>query len=242
MNLTGIITGGGKGIGLETCINLLKNNYKIISISRSHNKSINNLKKKYSKKFFFYKYDLSKTAGIEKLLKKIFINHKNISFLVNNAGIRSRLKFDKSNEKIINKVLRNNFVAPFILSKNFLKFSKEKNKSIIMITSIVGNLGFDELSNYASSKGALEALTKSLAIEYAKKGVRINSIAPGFVESSYATNFKKNNKLYKWTLNKIPMGRWGKCSEISPMVEFLISNKSSYITGSTIFIDGGWSA
>ena len=111
-----------------------------------------------------------------------------------------------------------------------------------MITSIVGNLGFDELSNYASSKGALEALTKSLAIEYAKKGVRINSIAPGFVESSYATNFKKNNKLYKWTLNKIPMGRWGKCSEISPMVEFLISNKSSYITGSTIFIDGGWSA
>ena len=107
-----------------------------------------------------------------------------------------------------------------------------------MITSIVGNFGFDELANYASSKGALESLTKSLAVEYAQKNVRINSIAPGFIESSYYPKFKKNKKLYKWTLSKIPMKRWGKCEELSPMIELLISEKSSYMTGTTIFIDG----
>ena len=111
-----------------------------------------------------------------------------------------------------------------------------------MITSIVGNRGFASLSNYASSKGALEAFSKSIAIEYAKKNVRINCVAPGFIKTSYFKTFKKKKNLYKWTKSKIPMGRWGNPSEVTPLIEFLISQKSSYITGTTIFIDGGWTA
>ena len=88
---------------------------------------------------------------------------------------------------------------------------------------------------------ALEGFIKSAAVEYAKKNVRMNLIAPGFIKSSYYNNFVKNqNNLNKWIINRTPMGRWGKPDEVSNVIEFLISEKSSYITGSTIYVDGGW--
>lgn len=238
---SGIVTGIGKGIGLETTKFLLKKKFNIIGITRSDNLSLKKLKNKFNKSFEYYVYDLSNIQGIENLIKKI-CKKKKLSFLVNNAGTRCRKKFLTSSYDLLDQVMKTNFYSPLTLTKNFLKYSKSKKKNIVMITSIVGNFGFDELTNYASSKGALESLTKSLAVEYAQKNVRINSIAPGFIESSYYPKFKKNKKLYKWTLSKIPMKRWGKCEEISPMIELLISNKSSYITGSTIYIDGGWNA
>ena len=88
---------------------------------------------------------------------------------------------------------------------------------------------------------ALEGFIKSAAVEYAKKNVRMNLIAPGFIKSSYYNKFLKNqSNLNKWILNRTPMGRWGKPDEVSNVIEFLISEKSSYITGSTIYVDGGW--
>ena len=242
MNLsTGIVTGIGKGIGLEITKFLLEKKYNVIGITRSDNASLKSLKIKFKKSFEYHIYDLSNINELENFSKKICKNKK-LSFLINNAGIRCRRKFSDSSLDSLKKVMENNFYSPFILTKNFIKYSKSQKKSIVMITSIVGNLGFDELSNYATSKGALEALTKSLSIEYAKKNIRINSVAPGFIKSSYFSKFKKNKKLYNWTISKIPMKRWGKCDELSPMIELLISEKSSYITGSTIFIDGGWNA
>ena len=103
--------------------------------------------------------------------------------------------------------------------------------------------GFNELSGYASTKSALDGLTKSLAIEFAPKKIRFNSINPGFVKSSYYENFKKKNKkLYNWTLQQTPLKDWGENKDISQLVLFLISEKSKYITGQTICVDGGWTA
>ena len=81
-----------------------------------------------------------------------------------------------------------------------------------------------------------------MAIEYANNNIRINCIAPGFIKSSYYENFKKNAELYEWTKNRTPMNRWGEVDEIYPLVEFLLSKGSSYITGNTIYVDGGWTA
>ena len=90
---------------------------------------------------------------------------------------------------------------------------------------------------------ALEGFMKSIAVEYAKDNIQLNCLAPGFVESSYANNFKKNKKhLYDWTISQIPMGRWGKCDEMAELALFLVSNKNSYMTGSVIYSDGGWTA
>ena len=103
--------------------------------------------------------------------------------------------------------------------------------------------GFDELSTYAVSKSALEGFMRSASVEYAKDGIQLNCLAPGFVESSYAENFKENRKdLYEWTLAQTPMGRWGKCEEMANIASFMISVQNSYMTGTTIYSDGGWTA
>ena len=116
-----------------------------------------------------------------------------------------------------------------------------KNKgSIVNIASIVSHIGFQQLSAYASTKGALIALTKSFSTEMSIKGIRANSISPGFIKTSYYEKFKKNKKIYKWTLSRIPLKRWGESKEIAELTIFLLSNKSEYITGENINIDGGW--
>ena len=111
--------------------------------------------------------------------------------------------------------------------------------SVINIGSIVGDKGFNELSGYGSTKKALEGLTKCLSVEMGQKKIRFNCINPGFTKTSYYNKFKKKN-LYSWTLNKIALNRWAESSEISNLVQFLLSDESSYINGETINIDGGW--
>ena len=97
------------------------------------------------------------------------------------------------------------------------------------------------MGGYASTKSALDGLTKSLAIEFKKRKVRFNIVHPGFVKTSYYEKFKKNKSaLYNWTLKKIPLNRWGESNEISKMVCFLLSEDASYLTGQSINIDGGW--
>ena len=112
--------------------------------------------------------------------------------------------------------------------------------SIVNIGSIVGEVGFEGLSGYSSSKGALKSLTQSFAVESAKYGIRANMINPGFIKSSYFKKFKKNKKLYNWTISRTPLKRWGESREVSDLVKFLISDESTYITGESINIDGGW--
>ena len=122
-----------------------------------------------------------------------------------------------------------------------MRFIENKLKgSIVNIGSIVGPTGFSELSGYASTKSALIGLTKSYAVEMSKKNIRANIINPGFTKTSYFKKFKQKKKLYKWTLSRIPMGRWGEPNEISYLINFLLSDKSQYITGESINIDGGW--
>ena len=124
----------------------------------------------------------------------------------------------------------------------YVKYVKKYkiSSSVVNIGSIVGETGFKELSGYSSTKGAIKSLTQCLALEYIKDKIRFNVVSPGFIETSYFKNFKRKKKLYNWTLSKIPMRRWGKSNEISKLVGFLLSDKSYYITGETINIDGGW--
>ena len=122
---------------------------------------------------------------------------------------------------------------------SYLK-NKKINGSIVNIGSIVGNNGFSELAGYASTKTALIGLTKSFASEMAKENIRANIINPGFIKTSYYRKFKSKKKLYDWTLSRIPQRRWGEPNEVSHLVCFLLSDLSSYITGTSINIDGGW--
>ena len=238
---TGIITGTGKGIGLSTLKLLLKHKYKIISITKTKTREIETLfkHKNFIKKIYHPLGD--NLISDKNIIKEIYKKYK-IDFIVCNAGVRHRDSIKHMNFEKRNYTLNVNYHANMILIEELLKFSKKKTPiSIVCISSIVGNFGFKDLSSYASSKMALEGFVKSASVEYAKKNVRMNLIAPGFIKSSYYNQFIKNQKkLNTWILNRTPMGRWGKPDEVSNVIEFLISEKSSYITGSTIYVDGGW--
>ena len=183
----------------------------------------------------------------QKIINKIFEESKKINkpinCLVNNAGLRFRKNFLKIRKDELRNVFETNFFSPLVIMQIFSKFLiKNKMKgSLINMTSIVGKIGFDGLTGYASSKGALTSLTKSFAAEMSKYGINANNISPGFIKTSFYEKFKKDKKkLYNWTISRIPQKRWGEPREIAELASFILSNKSNYLNGETISIDGGW--
>ena len=234
------VTGAGKGIGRSLVLSLLNNGAYVYALTKSE-KTLDDLKKNKNLKIFYG------NVNNLKLIKKIFKfskkNKKIINAVVNNAGMRQRKEFSKISPKDLEEIFKVNFFSIFKIMQEFLLYSKKNRikSSIINIGSIVGENGFKELAGYASTKGALKSLTKSFAVEYAKENIRANMINPGFIKTSYYNDFKLNKKkLYNWTLKRTPMGRWGNTNEVVNLIEFLISDKSSYITGTTINVDGGW--
>ena len=244
----GFITGCGKGIGYATTSKLLSMNSDLylIGINRSINDDIKNLQDEYPNKFSFHCWDVTDFDELDVIIKKKEkLDYSGLDFLICNAGIRSRVNIEECDLDLYRKLFEVNTISQINLAKKFSEINLKLKKSlnILMISSIVGSRGFNALSSYAVSKSALEGFIKSSAIEWAKYNIRVNGLAPGFVESSYAENFKKNkNSLYEWTLDQIPMKRWGTCEEIADIIQFLVSNINSYMTGSIVYCDGGWTA
>lgn len=236
-----LVTGVGKGIGYSTLIEASKQGAFVYGIAKSKKdkykfKNIKNIK-------IFYGSVLNDKI-IKEIISQSIKDKRLITGLVNNAGMRQRKKFNNINKKDIRQVFDINFFSVFnlmqVFSKYFIKFKLKA--SIVNIGSIVGNIGFKELSGYASTKTALIGLTKSFANEMSKNRIRANIVSPGFTKTSYFKKFKKKKNLYKWTLSRIPLTRWGEPEEISNLICFLLSDKSEYINGQNINIDGGWTS
>jgi NAD(P)-dependent dehydrogenase (short-subunit alcohol dehydrogenase family) len=234
-----LITGAGKGIGENSVKNFTDNGayvYALIKNKKDNSKfsKIKNIK--------IFNGDASDKTLIKKILNFSIKEKKIINCIVNNAGVRLRKKFLAVSDNEIKNVFKTNFFSVFNITQIFSKFwvQKKIKGNIVNIASIVGQVGFDELTVYASSKGALISLTKSLATELSKYGIRSNSISPGFTKTSFYEKFKKKNKLHKWTISRIPQKRWGEPNEISNAIAFLLSDECKYINGENINVDGGW--
>ncbi len=237
-----LVTGAGKGIGKQILNLLIKENVIVYAVTRN-SKDFGHIKKK--KNLFLFVGDLKSSNVIDEIFKESKKNKHTFNCLINNAGMRQRKKFSSISSIDLNEIFENNFFSAFKLIQRFtdqFKFKKDMG-SIINISSIVGILGFDELSGYASTKSAIDGLTKSLATELSKKKIRVNAIAPGFIKSSYFKKFKKEkSKLYRWTLSRIPLNKWGENLDVANLTLFLLSENSKYINGQVIKIDGGWTA
>lgn len=234
------VTGAGRGIGRSLTESLSSKGAYIYALTRSKNTMREFTKKKNIKIFYG---DVSNLKLIKKIFNTSIKDKKFINAIVNNAGIRQRKKFLKLKKKDIESVFKTNFFSVFNIMQVYCIYSIKHNikSSIVNVGSIVGENGFTELAGYSSTKGALKSLTKSVAVEHAKDNIRANIVIPGFIKTSYFKKFKKDKrKLYNWTISRTPMARWGESNEVINLIEFLISDQASYITGSSFNVDGGW--
>lgn len=243
----GLITGCGKGIGLACVKEFLESNVdgKILGISRSRTLDIKELEETYKERFFFEKLDINEHSKINSAISNFQDLHGVLDFAICNAGMRSRISIQSSTINTYREVLETNTISQINIIKHICvnRNNKLQLLSILVISSIVGQRGFKELSTYGVSKAALEGFVKSASIELADENILINCLNPGFTKSSYENAFKENKKeLYGWTLEQTPLKRWGECHEIANLALFLVSSKNSFMTGSTVYCDGGWTS
>ncbi len=236
-NLNILLTGSTGGIGGAILNKLLQNKANVIATG-TNEKKLDIIKKKFSD-VIVKKFDITNHGTIQDFIEECNeIFQKKIDVLINNAGITNDNLAIRMKDEEWNKVINLNLTSSFLLTKNTIKkMLKNKNGKIINITSVVGHTGNIGQANYAASKAGLIGMSKSLALEYGKKNIKVNCISPGFIKSDMTENI---NESYKKTLEeKISLERFGTPDDVANVVLFLSSGLSDYITGETIHVNGG---
>lgn len=245
-NKTAIVTGAGKGLGRACAIALAEAGANLVIISRTQ-KDLNEVSKKIKKlrvKCKSYVCDITNYNEIKEIINK----QPKIDILINNAGNNIPEHFTKVKTKNMEYLVKINTVATFNLAQLCaLKMIKSKNRkkiggAIVNMSSQMGHVGGPIRSVYNMNKWGLEGLTKGMSLDLAKYNIRVNTVCPTFVVTPMTKKFLKNQKFKKETLNNIPLGRFAELSEISSAVVFLASDAASMITGTSLLVDGGWTA
>ena len=231
-----IVTGASGGIGNSIVEKLYECNANILATGTRIEK-LEELKSKFNK-IKILKFDISQSNKIEEFIENSSKELGGIDCIVNNAGITQdnlaiRMSIDEWK-----KVIDVNLTSTFLISKFAIKkMLKNKKGKIVNITSVVGHTGNLGQANYTASKAGIVAMSKSLAIEYAKKNININCVSPGFIKT--AMTDKIDEKFKEAILSKIPSARLGEPKDIANAVGFLSSDQSDYINGETLHVNGG---
>ena len=240
INLKGldiILTGATGGIGNSILDKLISVGANVLATGTNQEK-LNIIQNKYPN-VKVQKFDLSNHDEIQNFINKSYdIFGNKIDILINNAGITKDNLSIRMKDEEWNNVIDINLTSTFLLSKYAIKkMLKNKKGKIINITSVVGHTGNIGQANYAASKAGVVAMSKSLALEYGKKNIKVNCVSPGFINTDMT---KKIENEYKNVLkSKIPLDRFGEPNDIANTVVFLCSDLSDYITGETIHVNGG---
>jgi len=246
INLKGkvaVITGATKGIGRSTAIAMHQVGASVIAIGRN-NKELNSLKKKLKTRIQCIECDLNNYKKISGEINKI----KKIDILVNNAGTNLPEPFLKVKKASLEILLNINTKAAFNMAKLCTdKMLKHKNRkkiggSIINTSSMFGLVAGPNRTVYSMTKFGIEGLTRGMAVDLAKFNIRVNSVCPTFVATPRAKKYLANKKFNRYALSNIPLGRIATESDVATAITYLSSDASSMITGSSIIIDGGWTA
>ena len=231
-----LITGATGGIGNELVRKFVSLGGNVLGTGTKTEK-LDELKKKYPN-IKVKKFDMLEHQRIEEFIDNVHLELGGLDVLINNAGVNVDNLSLRMKDDEWKKVIDVNLTSTFLLSKYAIKkMLKSKYGRIVNITSIVGHTGNLGQANYSASKSGIIGMSKSLAIEYAKKNITINCVSPGFITSNMTMNIAEKVKLY--LTSRIPMGRLGSGEDVANCVAFLSSNQASYITGETIHVNGG---
>jgi 3-oxoacyl-[acyl-carrier protein] reductase len=235
-----LVTGASRGIGASIALELAKNNTLVIGTATSDKgvRAIEESFKLNNKKGIGLVLDVNDNNSVEYLIKHVEEKYGNISILVNNAGITKDTLLMKMKDEDWDEVMNTNLKSVFKLSQSVIrKMMKNRYGRIINISSVVGHSGNAGQTNYTAAKAGMSGFTKSLAQEVGSRGITVNCVAPGFIDTEMTRSLPEEYK--NQLISKIPLGKLGSPNDIANAVAFLASENASYITGETLHINGG---
>jgi len=241
---TALVTGCKRGIGMGMAIALAEAGADIIGVSATLKKrgsEIEKAVKATGRNFKAYRCDFSNRKKLYEFIKEIKKDFPTIDILVNNAGTIMRKPAAEHPDKMYDKVVEVNQNAQFILTRELGKDMVERGSGKIVFTaSLLTFQGGVTVPGYAASKGAIGQLTMAFANEWASKGVNVNAIAPGYIDTDNTEALRNNKARSKAILERIPANRWGQPEDFAGPIVFLCSDAAAYMHGSIMLVDGGW--
>ena len=245
-NKTAVVTGAGKGLGRACAIALAEAGANLVIISRTK-KDLEEVSKKIKKlkaKCKYFVCDITNYNEVREIINK----QNKIDILINNAGNNIPEHFTKVKTKNMEYLVKINTIATFNVAQLCaLKMIKSKNRkkiggSIVNMSSQMGHVGGPIRSVYNMTKFGLEGLTKGMSIDLAKYNIRVNTVCPTFVVTPMTSKFLKSKKFKREVLDNIPLGKFAELSDVATAAVFLSSDAASMITGTSLLVDGGWTA
>ena len=242
-----VVTGSSKGIGKAIAIAFAKSREYFAVVTNSNKlqeaSAVSDYIGTLGCNSIPIEADLSKEADCVQLIEETIKNYNRIDVLVNNAGVQQDVPLEETTIDLWQKILAVDLTAPFLCSREAVKHMEKQQDPtggcIINITSVHQLIPKPHYIPYATSKAGVEMMTKTLALELAKSNIRANAVAPGAIATPMNIVLDENEDARHKTLTQIPMGRIGRAEEVANVVEFLASDKASYITGTTLYVDGG---
>jgi len=248
MNLSGktaVVTGASRGLGKSMALGLAEAGADIILVSRGmpELKVVAQEIEKLERRAMPISADISNLGDINVMVETAVGEFGRIDILVNNAGTTVRMPSESFTEEAWDKVIDVNLKGAFFCAQAVGKVMiNQRSGKIINIASLLSVIGVPTAVAYAASKGGISQLTKTLAVEWAKYNIRVNAIGPGYFRTDLTKPLQEDKVRSAQILSRIPLGRWGEPDDLKGVVVFLASEASDYITGQTIYADGGWLA
>jgi len=244
---TALVTGGNRGIGLAMAKGLAEHGADVAIIARTKEQleaANQQIQADTDKKVWTFPFDLKNIESIESLFANVVSETNGVDILVNCAGTTVRGPSEDVDLKTWNQVIEINLTAVFVISQAFCRHRRQAGKAgrIINIGSLTCHGARPTTAAYASSKGGLLSLTKTLAVEWAKYNINVNAIGPGYIATDLTKPLWSDEDFTKWVLSKTPLGRWGQPDDLVGTAVLLASKAGEFITGQIIYVDGGWLA
>ncbi len=240
---TAIVTGGSRGLGEMAAKALAKAGADVAVCGRDAEKldQVASEIKDLGRKSAGFGLDVLSKEAVREGIDRIVEHFGHVDILVNNAGVNHRMPVLEYPEELWDQVINTNLKGYFLVAQAIAPQMIERGYGkIINMSSIMGTVALPLQVAYASSKGGVDQMTKVMALEWAKQGVRVNAIGPTYFETELVAQLRNDPDRFNFINDRTPMGRWGQPEELEGLVIFLAAPASDFITGQTIYIDGGW--
>jgi len=241
-----LVTGGNRGLGRAMARALAEAGADVVIAGRDRaalDETAKVLSEKTARRIVPVPADVTSRKQVEAMTARALEALGRIDILVNNAGINIREPTLAQSETHFRQILDTNLVGAFLVAQSVGRhLVAQRCGSVIHLASMLGLVGLAERPGYTASKGGLIQLTRTMALEWAKAGVRVNALCPGPFETEINIPVQQDPEANRFFIERIPLGRWGRPDELGGAIVFLASDASSFMTGATLVVDGGWSA